>query len=197
MKEEPATKAGNEQPTAFVENFISFLENGDLSDVTIWLIHEAGSEGEDEEEIEKGTKNVVGNVLAHRVILSSASLYFHSMFTSSWQEAANRDINVSLEQFRPTTREAEKEAAPPSSIKSADIFMAVLRFIYGEDIEIDESNVLFYLHAAERFAINSLRKKCMKWLRMHTSADNVFHICQNATAMRLLDAQGAPPRYFI
>ena len=172
------------QKHPFEETFLSFLETGELSDVTLVLIESEGGEE-------------VGRIAAHRVVLSASSEYFHSMFTSSWSEARGGEVTIALDQFHPkattttpTTTTSDSDSSSNFSIAAADIFKAVLRFMYGEGVKADQDNVLFYLHAAERFAIKSLKKKCMRWLRTETVADNVFHLCQNATAMGLLDAQG-------
>ena len=172
------------QKNQFEETFLSFLETGELSDVTLVLIESDGGEE-------------VGRIAAHRIVLAASSEYFHSMFTSSWSEARGGEVTIALDQFHPkattttpTTTTSDSDSSSNFSIAAADIFKAVLRFMYGEGVKADQDNVLFYLHAAERFAIKSLKKKCMRWLRTETVADNVFHLCQNATAMGLLDAQG-------
>lgn len=95
---------------------------------------------------------------AHRMLLALRSQVFAAMFFSQFAEASEKE--VTLQDVEP------------------DIFGAMLHYMYTDEIDIDETNVLPYLFAANRYQIDGLRKLCVEWLELGVTAENVLTVLE-------------------
>lgn len=62
----------------------------------------------------------------------------------------------------------------------AEIFDAMMRFLYFEEAEINENSVIGILYAAEKYGITELLRKCQFFLETHIIEDNICIILENA-----------------
>ena len=90
---------------------------------------------------------------AHRFILSIGSAVFDAMFNS---ELATKDNEISLPDVEPAS------------------FLALLRFLYYDDVQIGPETVMTTLYTAKKYAVPALEKHCVDFLKHNLSADNAF-----------------------
>ena len=98
-------------------------------------------------------------ILAHKVVLSSACSYFHSMFTLDLVESRNQEVDL---------RDFE-----------SDILNAVVLYCYGEEICLSENNFDFLLRltiAADRLRIEELYDVCNRFIISLISAANALSL---------------------
>jgi BTB/POZ domain-containing protein 1/2 len=63
-------------------------------------------------------------------------------------------------------------------------FLALLRFLYTDDVQIGPETVMTILYSAKKYAVPSLEKHCVDFLKHNLSADNAFMLLTQA---RLFD----------
>ncbi|XP_058445506.1 BTB/POZ domain-containing protein 6-A-like isoform X1 [Malaya genurostris] len=95
-------------------------------------------------------------IYAHKLLLIIASEYFNAMFNGNFKESSSDEIEV---------RDIE-----------ADIFLEILRFIYCGKVRLTIENVLeIYVHA-QKYMLNELRRRTVRFLEKHIDADNALKI---------------------
>uniref|UniRef100_A0A6B2L336 BTB domain-containing protein n=1 Tax=Arcella intermedia TaxID=1963864 RepID=A0A6B2L336_9EUKA len=103
---------------------------------------------------------VVGNTKypAHQQILSCRSSYFRTMFQSGFKESHASNLTITV-----------KETLP-------EIFLEVLKYIYTDEVEIQEDNWQNLFNASLVFGIEGLTRMVEKFLIQNTNLDNVVLI---------------------
>ena len=74
--------------------------------------------------------------------------------------------------------EVELPDVEPSS------FLALLRFLYTDDVQIGPETVMTTLYTAKKYAVPTLEKACVDFLKTNLSPDNAFMLLSQA---RLFD----------
>ena len=128
-----------------------FMFNSDLlSDVS--LVVRASS---DEDEPKKSKMAIP----AHRFVLSMCSPVFFAMFCGKMAMTAK---SVDL---------------PDCDYEGV---LEMLRYMYGGEAELDESNVMRVLYVAKKYIVTSLADECVRFLQRELDLDNVFCVLQHA-----------------
>lgn len=96
---------------------------------------------------------------AHKMVLSICSPVFFAMFCG---DLADRSESVYLP-------DCEYEGV-----------LEMLRYIYGGEPELNESNVMEVLYVAKKYLVNSLAVKCIEFLRRNLDTANVFCVLSHA-----------------
>ena len=136
---------------ASIKERISFMFNNDLlSDVS--LVVRAPSDGG----VSKKSKMAIP---AHKFVLSICSPVFFAMF---YGEMAEKSDSVYLP-------DCEYEG-----------LLEMLRYMYSEKAELNESNVMQVLYVAKKYLVNSLADKCVRLLRKKLDPANVFSVLPHA-----------------
>ena len=63
-------------------------------------------------------------------------------------------------------------------------FLALLKFLYSDEVQIDPETVMTTLYTAKKYAVPALEKHCVDFLKRHLCADNAFMLLTQA---RLFD----------
>ncbi|XP_055619527.1 BTB/POZ domain-containing protein 6-B-like isoform X1 [Toxorhynchites rutilus septentrionalis] len=93
---------------------------------------------------------------AHKLLLIIASEYFNAMFNGNFRESSSGEIEVS-------------DVEP-------DIFLEILRFIYCGKVRLTIENALeIYVHA-QKYMLNELRRRTIRFLENHIDSHNVLKI---------------------
>jgi len=100
---------------------------------------------------------------AHRFVLSVGSAVFDAMFNS--------------------TLATSDEEIPLPEVEHAS-FLALLKFLYSDEVQIDPETVMTTLYTAKKYAVPALEKHCVDFLKRHLCADNAFMLLTQA---RLFD----------
>lgn len=100
---------------------------------------------------------------AHRFVLSVGSAVFDAMFNSTLATA--------------------DEEIPLPDVEAAS-FLALLKFLYSDEVQIDPETVMTTLYTAKKYAVPALEKHCVDFLKKHLCADNAFMLLTQA---RLFD----------
>ncbi len=100
---------------------------------------------------------------AHRFVLSVGSAVFDAMFNST---LATSDEEIPLPDVEPAS------------------FLALLKFLYSDEVQIDPETVMTTLYTAKKYAVPALEKHCVDFLKKHLCADNAFMLLTQA---RLFD----------
>ena len=101
---------------------------------------------------------LVGNkrILAHRVVLSACSPYFHAMFTSELIETRRTEVPI---------------------LDIDDVAMELLvNFCYSSEITIEENNVQVLLPAACLLQMNEIQDICCEFLKQQLHPSNCLGI---------------------
>lgn len=101
---------------------------------------------------------------AHKFVLSVGSAVFDAMFNSNFA----------------TT---DQEEIPLPDVEPAS-FLALLKFLYSDEVQIDPETVMTTLYTAKKYAVPALEKHCVDFLKKHLCADNAFMLLTQA---RLFD----------
>ena len=110
-----------------------------------------------------GRGSQLQRIPAHKFVLSVGSAVFDAMFNST---LATKEEEVEL---------PDVEAAS---------FLALLRFLYSDEVQIGPDSVMTTLYTAKKYAVPALEKHCVDFLKRHLSADNAFMLLTQA---RLFD----------
>lgn len=100
---------------------------------------------------------------AHKLVLSSGSAVFDAMFNGTLATVSS---------------EIEVPDVEPAA------FLAVLLFLYTDEIQIDPETVMTTLYTAKKYAVSALEKHCVDYLKNNLTSDNAFLLLTQA---RLFD----------
>ncbi|XP_043271755.1 BTB/POZ domain-containing protein 1-like [Venturia canescens] len=103
------------------------------------------------------------HIPAHKLVLSSGSAVFDAMFNG-------------------TLATASPEIEVPDVEPIA--FLAVLLFLYTDELHIGPETVMTTLYTAKKYAVSPLEKHCVEFLRSNLTSDNAFMLLTQA---RLFD----------
>ncbi|XP_033230068.1 BTB/POZ domain-containing protein 1-like [Belonocnema kinseyi] len=103
------------------------------------------------------------SIPAHKLVLSSGSAVFDAMFNGT---LATASVEIEVPDVEPVT------------------FLAVLLFLYTDEIQIDPETVMTTLYTAKKYAVSPLEKHCVDFLRNNLTTDNAFLLLAQA---RLFD----------
>ncbi|XP_071794212.1 BTB/POZ domain-containing protein 1-like [Asterias amurensis] len=100
---------------------------------------------------------------AHKFVLSVGSAVFDAMFNGGMATTSN---------------EVELPDVEPAA------FLALLRFLYSDEVQIGPESVMTTLYTAKKYAVPALESACVEFLKKNLSADNAFMLLTQA---RLFD----------
>ncbi|XP_040022854.1 BTB/POZ domain-containing protein 1 isoform X2 [Gasterosteus aculeatus] len=100
---------------------------------------------------------------AHRFVLAAGSAVFDAMFNGG---------------MATTSAEIELPDVEPAA------FLALLRFLYSDEVHIGPETVMTTLYTAKKYAVPALESHCVEFLTKHLRADNAFMLLTQA---RLFD----------
>lgn len=98
-------------------------------------------------------------VWAHKLLLAMSSPVLHAMFYGSMAE---KGLEVEL-------YDCEYET-----------FLELLSYIYFDEVEINESNVLGILYLAKKYILPFLAQKCVEFLEQNIDSQNAFTLLSQA-----------------
>lgn len=110
-----------------------------------------------------GKGNLQQRIPAHKFVLSVGSAVFDAMFNGA---------------MATTSEEIELPDVEPAA------FLALLRFLYSDDVQIGPETVMTTLYTAKKYAVPALEKACVDFLKLNLSSDNAFMLLTQA---RLFD----------
>lgn len=110
-----------------------------------------------------GKGSLLQVIPAHKFVLSIGSSVFDAMFNGGMAS---------------TTKEIELPDIEPAA------FLALLKFLYSDEVEIGPETVMTTLYTAKKYAVPSLEKACVEFLKDNLSSDNAFMLLTQA---RLFD----------
>ncbi|XP_051690211.1 BTB/POZ domain-containing protein 1 isoform X1 [Oryctolagus cuniculus] len=90
---------------------------------------------------------------AHRFVLAAGSAVFDAMFNGG---------------MATTSAEIELPDVEPAA------FLALLRFLYSDEVQIGPETVMTTLYTAKKYAVPALEAHCVEFLTKHLRADNAF-----------------------
>ena len=96
---------------------------------------------------------------AHKFVLSIGSAVFDAMFNG---KMATDDEDIELPDVEPAA------------------FLALLRFLYTDEVQIGPETVMTTLYTAKKYAVPALEKQCVDFLKQHLSSDNAFMLLTQA-----------------
>lgn len=100
---------------------------------------------------------------AHKFVLSIGSAVFDAMFNGAM---ATIQEEIELPDVEPAA------------------FLALLRFLYSDEVQIDAETVMTTLYTAKKYAVPALEIACVDFLKRNLSSDNAFMLLTQA---RLFD----------
>merc|ERR1719341_230108 len=100
---------------------------------------------------------------AHKFVLSVGSAVFDAMFNST---LATQEDEITLPDVEPAA------------------FLALLKFLYSDEVQIGPETVMTTLYTAKKYAVPALEKHCVDFLKRNLSPDNAFMLLTQA---RLFD----------
>ena len=109
----------------------------------------------------KGINNQ--RIPAHKFVLSVGSAVFDAMFNGG---------------MATTSAEVELPDVEPAA------FLALLRFLYSDEVQIGPETVMTTLYTAKKYAVPALERACVEFLKRNLSSDNAFMLLTQA---RLFD----------
>ncbi|GAB6020852.1 BTB/POZ domain-containing protein 2 [Chamberlinius hualienensis] len=110
-----------------------------------------------------GKGNMQQVIPAHKFVLSIGSSVFDAMFNGYMASEA---------------KEIELPDIEPSA------FLALLKFLYSDEVEIGPETVMTTLYTAKKYAVPALEKACVEFLKENLRSDNAFTLLTQA---RLFD----------
>ncbi|CAH1796570.1 unnamed protein product, partial [Owenia fusiformis] len=105
----------------------------------------------------------IKRIPAHKFVLSVGSAVFDAMFNGG---------------MATTLPEIELPDVEPSA------FLALLRFLYSDEVQIGPETVMTTLYTAKKYAVPALERACVDFLKRNLSPDNAFMLLTQA---RLFD----------
>ncbi|CAI9157720.1 unnamed protein product [Rangifer tarandus platyrhynchus] len=142
---------------ASLKERFAFLFNSELlSDVRFVLGKGRGGGG-------GGAAGGPQRIPAHRFVLAAGSAVFDAMFNGG---------------MATTSAEIELPDVEPAA------FLALLRFLYSDEVQIGPETVMTTLYTAKKYAVPALEAHCVEFLTKHLRADNAFMLLTQA---RLFD----------
>ncbi|XP_076322482.1 BTB/POZ domain-containing protein 2-like isoform X2 [Tachypleus tridentatus] len=109
----------------------------------------------------KGTQ--LQRIPAHKFVLSVGSAVFDAMFNGAMATSSDE---IDLPDVEPAA------------------FLALLRFLYSDEVQIGPETVMTTLYTAKKYAVPALEKACVDFLKSNLSSDNAFMLLTQA---RLFD----------
>jgi len=100
---------------------------------------------------------------AHKFVLSVGSAVFDAMFNST---LATEEDEITIPDVEPAA------------------FLALLKFLYSDEVQIGPETVMTTLYTAKKYAVPALEKHCVDFLKRNLSPDNAFMLLTQA---RLFD----------
>ncbi|KAL1007509.1 hypothetical protein UPYG_G00087760 [Umbra pygmaea] len=100
---------------------------------------------------------------AHKFVLAAGSAVFDAMFNGGM---ATMSTEIELPDVEPAA------------------FLALLRFLYSDEVHIGPETVMTTLYTAKKYAVPALESQCVEFLTKHLRADNAFMLLTQA---RLFD----------
>eukprot|EP00088_Acartia_fossae_P037184 TRINITY_DN38355_c0_g2_i7.p1 TRINITY_DN38355_c0_g2~~TRINITY_DN38355_c0_g2_i7.p1 ORF type:complete len:909 (-),score=209.45 TRINITY_DN38355_c0_g2_i7:467-3193(-) len=100
---------------------------------------------------------------AHKFVLSVGSAVFDAMFNSA---LAMTEEEICLPDVEPQS------------------FLALLKFLYSDEVQIGPETVMSTLYTAKKYAVPTLERHCVEFLKKNLSPDNA---CMLLTQARLFD----------
>ena len=108
---------------------------------------------------ESETEVVMRSIPAHKFVLAISSPVFYAMFYGQMAE---------------TTDSIELPDCDYDSL------LELFRYMYSDEVNLTERNVMHVLYLAKKYMVPSLADKCAEYLRDNLEASNVFSILPNA-----------------
>ena len=140
------------------ERGIYMFNNDLLSDVS--LVVQASREEQGESKAKKGKMAIP----AHKFVLSMCSPVFFAMFcgkmTSSQRTLRSKCVDLP---------DCEYEGV-----------LEMLRYMYSEQVELNENNVMQVLYVAKKYIVKSLVDECIEFLQGNVGPENVFCVLLHA-----------------
>lgn len=103
----------------------------------------------------------VEHLPAHRYVLATASAVFQAML------------------FGPLAEKSTVAEIVITDIE-VDVFAEMLRYIYCDHVYLDGDNVTALLYCAQKYHLPHLAERCVTWMLVHISAENVLDVLQQA-----------------
>ncbi|KAI5722153.1 hypothetical protein M8J76_004450 [Diaphorina citri] len=100
-----------------------------------------------------GRETELQRIPAHRFVLSVGSVVFDAMFNGT---LATRSDEIELPDVEPAA------------------FLALLRFLYSDEVHIGPETVMTTLYTAKKYAVPALEKHCVDFLKSNLGSDNAF-----------------------
>ncbi|XP_066939650.1 BTB/POZ domain-containing protein 1-like isoform X2 [Macrobrachium rosenbergii] len=100
---------------------------------------------------------------AHKFVLAVGSAVFDAMFNG---QLSTRQEEIELPDVEPQA------------------FLALLRFLYSDEVQIGPETVMTVLYTAKKYAVPALEQACVDFLKRNLSSDNAFMLLTQA---RLFD----------
>jgi DNA-binding beta-propeller fold protein YncE len=119
------------------------------------------------------------SMIAHRVILSARSEYFHTMLTSSFREGIGGSTDRALCGGENGGINIEIQDTTPGAFK------ALLHFLYTDQLDIDDSEVIHVMHLAHRYNIQALVNNCTQYCLEFIDTHNAIPWLAQAHEYRL------------
>jgi len=107
---------------------------------------------------EGGSENMI-KIPAHKLLLAISSPVFYAMFYGEL---------------------AEKKDSIDISDCDHKSLLELFRFVYSDEVNLNEDNVMQVLYLAKKYKLPSLADKCSEFLRDNLYASNVFHVLPDA-----------------
>lgn len=100
-----------------------------------------------------GKGSSLQKIPGHKFVLSIGSAVFDAMFNGA---------------MATTSEEVELPDIEPSA------FLALLRFLYTDEVQIGPETVMTTLYTAKKYAVPALERACVDFLKSNLSPDNAF-----------------------
>lgn len=100
---------------------------------------------------------------AHKFVLSVGSAVFDAQFNGAM---ATKESIIEIPDVEPAA------------------FLALLKFLYSDEVQIGPESVMTTLYTAKKYAVPALEKACVEFLKRNLSSDNAFMLLTQA---RLFD----------
>ena len=108
--------------------------------------------------------------------------YFHRVNISLFSLVLSVGSAVFDAMFNSTLATEEDEITIPDVEPAA--FLALLKFLYSDEVQIGPETVMTTLYTAKKYAVPALEKHCVDFLKRNLSPDNAFMLLTQA---RLFD----------